>query len=74
MKKLQFVLPKKVDGQQLPSISKDTGRVISISDGVVRVEGLFAVLWGLPALKKKENNICSNFSRTVWLVKVCGRL
>ena len=46
MAKLEFVLPKNINSQQPPSISKDTGRVISISDGVVRAEGLFEVQVG----------------------------
>ena len=46
MAKLDFVLPKNINRQQSPSISKDTGRVISISDGVVRAEGLFDVQVG----------------------------
>jgi proton translocating ATP synthase F1 alpha subunit len=44
--KLEFVLPKSIKSQEPPSISKDTGRVISISDGVVRAEGLFDVQIG----------------------------
>jgi len=46
MAKLDFVLPKNINRQEPPSISKDTGRVISISDGVVRAEGLFDVQVG----------------------------
>ena len=46
MAKLEFVLPKNINSQEPPSISKDTGRVISISDGVVRAEGLFEVQVG----------------------------
>ena len=46
MAKLEFILPKKINSQEPPSISKDTGRVISISDGVVRAEGLFDVQVG----------------------------
>ena len=46
MAKLDFILPKKINSQEPPSISKDTGRVISISDGVVRAEGLFDVQVG----------------------------
>lgn len=39
--KFQFVLPKNLNSQEPPSISKDTDHSTSISDRVMRAEGLF---------------------------------